>query len=133
MHFRSCKTTALILLILAGFSASPIQAQPQALIVQNPDLLYQGQVALARDWANAFQKMGLKQVRVKVQRASANISASAGTSLPPNLLLDTQVSVYNNVTQVTDIGALLLIQYELPLGLSSVAVIRSDQILGLYP
>lgn len=129
--FQSGKTLILMLLAWTAFSAVPMQAQTP--VLQTMDLIYQGQVALAKDWATAFQKMGLKYVRVKVQRASANISASAGNSLPPNLLLDTTVSVYNNVTQVTEIGALVLLQYELPQGMSSVAVIRSDQILGLYP
>lgn len=129
--FQSVKTLMFTLFAWATFSALPTQAQTPILLTT--DLIYQGQVALAKDWATAFQKMGLKYVRVKVQRASANISASAGNSLPPNLLLDTTVSVYNNVTQVTEIGALILQQYELPQGMSSVAVIRSDQILGLYP
>ncbi len=131
MRIPFLQTFALMLMILVGFSASPIQAQVP--IGQNTDLIYQGQAALARDWASAFQKMGLKQVRLKVLRASANISTASGTSLAPNLLLDAHFSVYNDVISVTEIGPLLLIQYQIPLGLTSMAVIRADQVLGMYP
>jgi hypothetical protein len=131
MRIQFLQTFALSLIILAGFSAAPIQAQSP--IGQYTDLIYQGQAALARDWASAFQKMGLKQVRLKVLRASANISSASGTSLAPNLLLDAQFSVYSDVISLTEIGPLLLIQYQIPQGLTSMAVIRADQVLGMYP
>lgn len=81
-------------------------------------LSYQDQVALARDWANAFRKIAVYPVEIRVRNPQAS---------GPN------TSVYSKVTKVTEVGALLLIEYTQSYSATKNAIVRADQILEVIP
>lgn len=91
------------------------------------ELNYQSRVALAHDWATAFKTLGQTFVEVRVWQPEKIRSQSSPGTRPPELVI-----YYENVTRISDVGGLVLLEYKLASGKAARAVVPAERIVGIF-
>lgn len=94
---------------------------------------YAGQVALAHDWATAFKTIKAKYLSVRVWTVDHEAFPEPVNPTLPASQNPQNSHLYTKVLRMTDIGALLLLEYESSLGFTPMVVIPAERVIGIYP
>lgn len=99
---------------------SPFQSQ----------LDYASRVSLARDWANAFRSTQQKLVEVRIWQPGVARAVPGCSSCPPQGA--EPILYFENVTGISNVGALVMISYKLGSGKPAIAVVPAERLIGIY-